>query len=130
MKYRRECHSVTLLYTHLVYVTKYRKNLFNLQHLNRIQEVVNGVAKKMNFKVVEFNGESNHVHILIEYPPKLSISQITNSLKGVSSRYLRKEYPELKKDKALWSPSYFAVSSGGCPIETLKEYIQNQKKPS
>ena len=130
MKYRRECHSITLLYTHLVYVTKYRQNLFNLEHLNRIREVFNGVAKKMNFKVVEFNGESNHVHILIEYPPKLSISQITNSLKGVSSRYLRKEYPELKKYKALWSPSYFAVSSGGCPIETLKEYIQNQKKPS
>ena len=130
MKYRRECHSVTLLYTHLVYVTKYRKKIFKLEHLNRMEEVFAKVATKMNFRIVEFNGESDHVHILIEYPPKLSISQITNCLKGVSSRYLRKEYPALKKDKALWSPSYFAVSSGGCPIETLKEYIQNQRKPS
>ena len=79
---------------------------------------------------MEFKGEEDHVHILIEYPPKLSISQITNSLKGVSSRYLRKEFVELNKYKALWSPSYFAVSSGGCPIETLKKYIKNQQKPS
>ena len=84
----------------------------------------------MNFKIVEFNGEDDHIHILIEYPPKLSISQIVNSLKGISSRYLRRDYPELSKYKALWSPSYFAVSSGGCPIEKIKEYIQNQKKPS
>lgn len=130
MKYRRECHSVTLLYTHLVYVTKYRKNYFNLEHLDRLEEIFKQIATKMNFNVIEFNGESDHVHVLIEYPPKLSISQLTNSLKGVSSRYLRKEYPELKKHKSLWSPSYFAVSSGGCPIETLKTYIQNQKKPS
>ena len=130
MKYRREYHSVTLLYTHLVYVTKYRQKMFGLNHLERLEKIFNATAKKMNFQVLEFNGEKDHIHVLIEYPPKLSISQITNSLKGVSSRYLRKEYPELKKYKALWSPSYFAVSSGGCPIETLKKYIKNQKKPS
>ena len=130
MQHRREHHSLTLLYTHLVYVTKYRKKIFQAKHLDRLKEIFKQTAKKMNFQVIEFNGESDHIHILIEYPPKLSISQITNSLKGVSSRYLRKEYPELKKYKALWSPSYFAVSSGGCPIETLKKYIQNQQKPS
>lgn len=103
--YRRGKHSVTLLYTHLVFVTKYRKKIFTGNHLHRLEEVLKDTARKMNIKIIEFNGESDHIHALIEYPPKLSISQITNSLKGVSSRYLRKEYAELKQYKALWSPS-------------------------
>ena len=98
---------------------------------------------KMNFVVLEFNGEGDHVHALIEYPPKLSISQIANAVKGVSSRRYgqagyTKPHPEssvvgrkLPPDKlsALWSPSYFAVSVGGAPIEVLKKYIQNQSRP-
>ena len=88
------------------------------------------VAEKMNFQVLEFNGEENHVHALIEYPPKLSISRIVNALKGVSSsRYGQAGYKKPHKE-ALWSPSYFAVSVGGAPLEILKEYIENQEKPS
>ena len=84
----------------------------------------------MGFQVLEFNGEGDHVHCLLEYPPKLSISQIVNGLKGVSSRrYGQAELPKPTRS-ALWSPSYFALSVGGAPIEKLKEYIQNQKKPS
>jgi putative transposase len=75
-------------------------------------------------------GEENHVHALIEYPPKLSISQMVNALKGVSSRrYGQAVYPKPHKE-ALWSPSYFAVSVGGAPLEVLKEYIRNQEKPA
>ena len=94
-----------------------------------VEQSFKEVAKKMDFNVLEFNGEANHVHALIEYPPKLSISQIVNSLKGVSSRrygqagYI-KPHPE-----ALWSPSYFAVSVGGAPIEVLKQYIRDQSRP-
>jgi putative transposase len=88
------------------------------------------VAEKMNFQVLEFNGEKNHVHALIEYPPKLSISQIVNALKGVSSRrYGQAGYKKPHKE-ALWSPSYFAISVGGAPLEILNEYIKNQEKPS
>jgi len=88
---------------------------------------MNEVARKMNFKVVEFNGESDHVHLLVEYPPKLSISVLVNHLKGVSSRMYRKQYPS--DSKHLWSPSYFASSGGGAPIEILKQYIKDQKSP-
>jgi putative transposase len=84
----------------------------------------------MSFQVMEFNGESNHIHALIEYPPKWSISQIVNSLKGVSSRRYRQAGYEKPHKDALWSPSYFAVSVGGAPLEILKEYIRNQEKPS
>jgi putative transposase len=88
------------------------------------------LAEKMDFQIIEFNGEGNHVHALIEYPPKLSISQMVNALKGVSSRRYGQEGYEKPHASALWSPSYFAISVGGAPLEILKEYIKNQEKPS
>jgi putative transposase len=82
------------------------------------------VARKMNFQVLEFNGEANHIHALIEYPPKLSTSQIVNALKGVSSRrYGQAGYKKPYGKDALWSPSYFVSSVGGAPLEVLKRYI-------
>jgi len=88
-----------------------------------------GAGDKMDFKVLEFNGERDHIYVLIEYPPKLSIFQIVNSLKGVSSRLYRKTFPSPHKDH-LWSPSYCAVSCGDAPLEKIKQYIQNQDTPS
>lgn len=128
--YRRERHSVTDLKTHLVCVTKYRDPVFDDAGLRLIEESFRTVAEKMNFQILEFNGEANHVHALIEYPPKLSISQIANSVKGVSSRrYGQAGYQKPRDKEALWSPSYFAVSVGGAPIEVLKQYIKDQSRP-
>lgn len=127
--YRRERHSVTDIKIHLICVTKYRQPVFNDDGLKLIEQSFRDVAAKMDFKVLEFNGEANHVHVLLEYPPKLSISQITNALKGVSSRrYGQAGYKKPHKE-ALWSPSYFAVSVGGAPIEVLKQYIKDQSRP-
>ena len=127
--YRRERHSVTDLKTHLVCVTKYRQPVFDSEGLNLIKESFRVVAKSMNFQILEFNGEADRVHTLIEYPPKLSISQIANALKGVSSRrYGQAGYKKPHKE-ALWSPSYFAVSVGGAPLEVLKHYIKEQSRP-
>jgi putative transposase len=78
------------------------------------------------------DGENNHVHLLVRYPPKLALSHLVNSLKGVSSRMLRRERPNLAArywKGVLWSPSYFAASCGGAPINILKEYIQQQNTP-
>ena len=118
--YRRERNSVTDLRIHLT-----------LEGLNLIEESFHKVANSMDFKVLEFNGESDHIHALIEYPPKLSISQIVNALKGVSSRlYGKAGLPKPYGKVALWSPSYFALSVGGAPLEVLKAYIANQSKLS
>ena len=79
------------------------------------------------------DGEHDHVHLLIEYPPKLAVSKLVNSLKGVSSRLLRKHLPMIKKyywKDVLWSPSYFAASCGGVPISIVKQYIQQQASPN
>ncbi len=84
----------------------------------------------MDFQVKEFNGEEDHIHCLIEYPPKLSISQMVNAVKGVSSRlYGKAGYPKPYGKNALWSPSYFVSSVGGAPLEVLKRYIEEQEKP-
>ena len=69
--------------------------------------------------------------MLFEYPPTLSVSTLVNHLKGVSSRMLHKEFPELAARGAhLWTPSYFAASAGGAPIDRLRKYVEAQEKPS
>lgn len=103
ISYRRGRHSVTLIYAHLVFVTKYRKKILKSEHIDAMAEICKGVARKMDFQLLEINGEADHVHLLIEYPPKLSVSQIVNSLKGVSSRMLRKEFALSPHTDHLWS---------------------------
>ncbi|MDV2999970.1 MAG: hypothetical protein N5P05_001576 [Chroococcopsis gigantea SAG 12.99] len=128
---RRERHSVSDLKIHLVCVTKYRCKIFTADSLALIEKSFREVALKMDFHIQEFNGETDHIHVLIEYPPKLSISVMVNSLKGVSSRrYGQAGYPKPYGKDALWSPSYFVSSVGGAPLEILKAYIQDQRKPS
>jgi putative transposase len=130
-QFRRERHSVTDLKIHLVCVTKYRDEIFSSEELKLIEEVFRHVATQMNFQILEINGEDEHVHALIEYPPKLSVSKIVNALKGVSSRrYGQAGFKKPHGKTALWSPSYFAVSVGGAPIDVLIKYIKNQEKPS
>jgi putative transposase len=126
---RKERNSVSDLKAHLVCVTKYRKNVLTAEGLKLIKDSFDTVAKKMNFKILEFNGESDHIHVAIEYPPKLSISQIVNHLKGVSSRLYGAAGYKKPHKTSLWSPSYFVASVGGAPLQTLKQYIQNQKSP-
>jgi putative transposase len=90
------------------------------------------VCQNFEAELVEINGEEDHVHLLVLYPPKVSISKLVNSLKGVSSRLLKKKYPELEKKYwkgKLWSPSYFAGSCGGAPISVIRQYIERQKTP-
>lgn len=130
-EYRKERSSVTDLKIHLICVTKYRAPVLTARGLALIEKAFSEVAKKMAFELREFNGEADHIHCLIAYPPKLSVSQMVNSLKGVSSRrYGQANLLKPKGKKALWGPSYFALSVGGAPIEVLKEYIKNQKKLS
>jgi putative transposase len=128
---RKERNSVSSLKIHLVCVTQYRRHVLTAESLAIIEKSFRDVAQKMNFQIIEFDGESDHVHALIEYPPKLSVSQMVNSLKGVSSRrYGQSGFKKPYGKDALWSPSYFVSSIGGAPLSVLKRYIQNQSKLS
>ena len=126
-------HCVFLMHVHLVFVTKYRKQIFKKEHLNYLKQVFSKICEDFESELTEFNGESDHIHLLINYPPKICVSKLVNSLKGVSSRKLKEKYPELKQyylKNALWSPSYFAGSCGGAPLNIIKQYIESQKTPA
>jgi putative transposase len=92
-----------------------------------------GSAGNFEATLKEMNGEGDHVHLLVEYPPKVAISSLVRSLKGVSSRMLRQERPDIAGHywkKQLWSPSYFAASCGGAPISIIKQYVEQQQRPT
>ena len=129
--YRRGRHCVFVIHAHLVFVAKYRRGVFRQEHLDSLHRILADVCKDFDAELIEFNGERDHVHLLINYPPKVALSALVNSLKGVSSRLLRKEFgdfhPWLKRRGVLWSPSYFAASCGGAPIEILRQYIEQQQ---
>lgn len=127
--YRREKYSVSDLKAHVIFVVKYRQDILSADGLKVIEEACRSVALKMNFQVLEFEGDTDYVHVLIEYPPKLAISQMVNALKGVSSRrYGLAGFPKPNGKEALWSARHFTVSVGGAPVEGLKQHIQDQKK--
>jgi REP-associated tyrosine transposase len=125
---------VSALHVHLVFVTKYRREVFTKQVLSNLSGIFESVCKDFGAILVECEGEKDHVHLLVNYPPKVSITKLVNSLKGVSSRLIRKKNcPSIKQHLwggALWSPSYFAGSCGGAPISAIRQYIEQQNKPS
>ncbi len=133
MELRSGRHCVFNLHVHLVFVTKYRRGVFTKDILTDMRHIFSDVCTDFEANLIEFDGEHDHVHLLIEYPPKVCISKLVNSLKGVSSRLIRKkEYPGITKKlwgSALWSPSYFAGSCGGAPIDIIKKYIEQQRTP-
>lgn len=123
-------HCVFNMHVHLVFVTKYRKSVLHQEHILSLKNMFSNVCNDFESELVECNGEEDHVHLLINYPPKVSISKLVNSLKGVSSRKLKQLHRELNEmyfKGALWTPSYFSASCGGAPLDIVKEYVQSQR---
>jgi putative transposase len=125
-------HCVFKMHVHLVFVAKYRRKVFDGDAIDRLRGMFAKVCTDFEASLVEMDGESDHVHLLVEYPPKVSVSALVNSLKGASSRRLRSERPDIKGrywKNMLWSPSYFAASCGGAPIGIVRQYIEQQQTP-
>lgn len=108
--------------------------MLNDAMLTYCEQVMRDVCEGLGAELREFNGEEDHVHLLVYYPPKLPISTLVNRLKGVSTHYLRKEFTGQVNQAImhghLWSPSYFAGSCGGAPLAVIKQYIADHKRPS
>jgi putative transposase len=122
------------LHAYLVFTTKYRPAVFTDDLLSTCEEAMRAVCTDFGATLTEFNGEGNHVHLLVQYPPTVQLSRLVNSLKGVSSRVLRRDHPSQIRSMSwgehFWSPSYFAGSVGGPPLSMVQDYIENQKRPS
>jgi putative transposase len=119
---------------HLVFAAKVRHQVFTDRHLSGLEEIMRDVCADFQAELVEFNGEGEQVHLLVNFPPKMAVAKLVNSLQGVSSRRMRTEFPELARHyyraNKLWSGSYFAGSVGGAPLALLKTYIENQNRPT
>ena len=125
-------HCVFKMHAHLVFVTKYRRKVFDGDAIERLRGMFAKVCADFEASMVEMDGEEDHVHLLVEYPPKVAVSALVNSLKGASSRRLRRERPDIRGwywKGVLWSPSYFAASCGGAPIAIVRQYIEQQQTP-
>jgi Transposase and inactivated derivatives len=132
MELRTGRHVVFNLHAHLVFVPKYRKRIFDADAIERLHRILRIVCADFETDLVEFNGESDHVHLVVNYPPKIALSGLVNSLKGVSARRLRQERPDIAKKYwrgGLWSASYFVGSVGGAPMSVLRQYIESQAVP-
>lgn len=126
-------HCVYELKAHLVFLTKYRRSVLSARAHADLETIFSDICKSFGASLVECNGEKDHVHLLIDYPPKLRLSRLVNSLKGVSARLLKKKaYPEIISNlwgKHLWSRSYYVGSCGGATLDIIKQYIKNQNRP-
>jgi putative transposase len=132
IKYLNHC--VFNLYYHLVIVTKYRRKCITAPMLAKLKLICDQLTKKWGGELVEFNGEADHLHLLLALNPKVAPSVFVNNLKTVTSRLIRKEFSEhLKKvywkKPVFWSRTYCILSCGDAPLSIIKQYIEQQKAP-
>ena len=130
---RRGRSVVYTLHAHLVFTPKYRRHVFTGEILTRCEEVMREVCAKANAELREFNGETDHVHLLVVSPPAVAISVLVQRLTGRTAYAVRREFTgacvRARMRGHLWSPSYFAVSCGGAPLAIIKQYINGQARP-
>ena len=127
-------HCVFQMNYHLVLVSKYRRKCFTDEILTRLHQILDELCEKWSIDLVEFNGEEDHVHLLLSLHPNVMPSQLINNLKTVTSRLLRKEYADHFKrfyweNPGIWTRAYCLLTVGGAPLEVLKKYIQDQERP-
>jgi len=127
---KSHAHCVYSLHLHIVFVTKYRKKVITQEILDRMGEIFTKLCQTQKCSLLEFNGEGDHVHLLVDLAPDIAISKLVNILKTISSREIRREFKD-QVDKFYWKPvfwssAYCVISAGGAPLSVLKQYIQNQ----
>jgi putative transposase len=127
-------HCVFNLNYHLVLVTKYRRKCITAPMLARLKTITQNISEKWQCELLEFNGEADHLHLLLSLDPKVTPSRFVNNLKTVSSRLIRKEFAtNLKKiywkKPVFWSRTYCILTCGGAPLSIIKQYIEQQDAP-
>ena len=131
MKLDSNNHSVFLLNYHLVMCIKYRRKVINDSISDRLKEIFEDISPKYGVELLEWNHDIDHVHLLFKAKPNTEISKMLNAYKSASSRRIKNEFPSIRKylwKEYFWSKSYCLVTTGGAPIEVVRQYIENQGK--
>lgn len=131
MSYRKTSHAVYDLKYHLVWITKYRKQVLRGQIGLRLRDLLRQTCETLDVYIEKGHVAVDHVHLLVSVPPMVSVSELVQRLKGRSSRRMLDEFGELKRQfwgQPLWARGYFAASSGSVTDEVIAQYIKNQGK--
>lgn len=134
MQYRLDtgCHSVYSIQFHLVMCVKDRKKILTGDLDERLKEIVTEMAGRFGIQLIEQETNMDHIHILFASRPSVAPSRFINSLKSVTSRRIRKEFPLVMKKHlwggVFWSPSYFLASTGQVTREAIRHYVETQKE--
>ena len=127
---KEHAHCVYRIFYHIVFVTKYRRKVLSPEMLERLREHFERICTNAGCELVEFNGESDHVHLLVDAHPNIQPSRLVNTLKTISSREIRREFRDTisryYSKPVLWHRAYCIISAGGAPLSVLKRYIRNQ----
>lgn len=126
-------HSVFLLHYHVVFVVKYRRQVFSETVSNRAKEIFEYISPRYNVMLEEWNHDKDHVHILFRAHPNTELSKFINAYKSASSRLLKKEFPNIREKlwkEHFWSQSFCLLTTGGVSISIIKKYIESQGKKS
>jgi putative transposase len=129
MELDTNCHSVFLMYYHLVFAVKYRKKVIDDTISARLKEIFEYIAPSYNLSLQEWNHDKDHVHILFKAHPNSELSKFINAYKSASSRLIKKEFPEIRQKlwkEYFWSKSFCLLTTGGAPIDVIKKYIESQ----
>ena len=132
-EYRRGSHTISRLTVHLVWVTKYRYKVLKGDIQKRCRELIIQICDAEDVRILKGVVSKDHVHMLIEYPPSKSVSELVKKMKGRTSRRLQQEYPELEKrywGKHFWAIGYGAWSTGTMSEELVEEYLEHHRRPS
>ena len=127
---RRGSHTVSRLTCHIVWVTKYRYHVLEGDIKKRCRELIIQVCEGEEVQILKGVVSKDHIHIHIEYPPRVSISHLVKRMKGRSSRILQKEYPSLQKrywGKHFWATGYGAWSTGNITDEMVQQYLEHHR---
>jgi putative transposase len=131
MSYRKTAHSVYDLKYHVVWITKYRKPVLRGEIAVRLRELVRQTCAALDVYILSGHIATDHVHLLVSVPPKVSVSKLMQRIKGRSSRRMLEEFGELSRQfwgRHLWARGYFAASSGNVTDEIIKQYIESQSQ--
>ena len=132
MRYKldRGAHSVYALYYHLILVVKYRRKVFTDDRIiDFLKQKIHEISETHEVEILAIETDQDHVHILFKANPTLNIPKYINALKTITSREIRRNFPEVKEKlwrNAFWSPSYFLATSGQVTLDVLKAYVESQ----
>ena len=117
---------------HIVFIPKYRKKVLYGQVRQDVREIISTLCKYKGVEIISGAVCSNHVHLSVSIPPKISISNFMGYLKGKSTLMIYDRHPQLqsKWDKAFWARGYYVATIGNVTEEAIKKYIEEQSEES